>query len=395
MFPKKSTKRPHFESSDSEPEIIYQNTPTYMVIQSTEDIPITKISPFKIEQILSKKIKPKTTKKLTNGTILIEVQKTQVEEILRWETFNNIKIKTSLHQTLNSSKGVVKSSELSLCTLDEIKTNLKNQNVIDIKRISIKKNGETINTNTYILNFNIPKPPNEINVGYIKIKVETCIPNPLRCFNCQKFGHHQDRCTRPPVCGRCGENNARHTDCQKEAKCTNCKKNHPANSRDCEIWKKEKDISKIKYTQNITFPEARKLINTVTYTEISKRHIPNPNQQGHQTYENNQPITKPEVVTQLMNEMRTLIQEMKTIIKTITENKQLSKENSNTKTSTNQETQAKPNKENPKVLSSEVASTTRPSQTSPNRETIKKKTLMGRSIKIDQDQPQEQELPQK
>ena len=52
-----------------------------MVIQSTEDIPITKISLFKIEQILSKRIKPTTIKKLANGTVLIEV-KTQPEEIL-------------------------------------------------------------------------------------------------------------------------------------------------------------------------------------------------------------------------------------------------------------------------------------------------------------------------
>ena len=35
-----------------------------MVIQSTENIPITKISPFKIEQILSKQIKTTTMKKI-------------------------------------------------------------------------------------------------------------------------------------------------------------------------------------------------------------------------------------------------------------------------------------------------------------------------------------------
>ena len=57
MIMNKSTKRPLFESSDNEPEIIYQNTPTYMVIHSTKDIPITKISPFKIKQIFSKEIK--------------------------------------------------------------------------------------------------------------------------------------------------------------------------------------------------------------------------------------------------------------------------------------------------------------------------------------------------
>ena len=62
-----------------------------------------------------------------------------MEQILKWETFNNIKIKTSLHQSLNSSKGIVKSSELSLYTLEEIKTNFKNQNVTNIERITIKK----------------------------------------------------------------------------------------------------------------------------------------------------------------------------------------------------------------------------------------------------------------
>ena len=161
-----------------------------------------------------------------------------MEQILKWETFNNIKIKTSLHQSLNPSKGVVKSSELSLCTLDEIKTNLKNQNVADIKRITIKKNGETINANPYILNFNTPKPPTEINVGYMKINVKTYILNPLRCFKCQRFRHHQDRGTRPPVCGRCGKNNTRHMDCQKEAFCTNCRKKSPCKFQ--RLWSLEK-----------------------------------------------------------------------------------------------------------------------------------------------------------
>ena len=179
------------------------------------------------------------------------------------------------------------------------------------------------------------------------------------------FGHHQDRCIRPLVCGRCGKNITRYMDCQKEASYTNCRKNHPANSRDCKVWKREKDIIKIKYTKNITFPEARKMIEAVKYSEMSKRYIPSTNQQGHQTYENNQTRIKPEVITQLINVMRMLIQEMKTIIRTVTENKQFSKENSNTKDTTNHERQTKSNKENRKALSFEVASITRSPQTSP------------------------------
>ena len=90
------SKRPHFETSDSEPEIIYENTPTHMVIQSTEDIPIIKIFSFKIEQILSKQIKPTTIKKkLTNGTILIEVKK--------HKKFWNGKLSTTLKLKLTST----------------------------------------------------------------------------------------------------------------------------------------------------------------------------------------------------------------------------------------------------------------------------------------------------
>ena len=80
---------------------------------------------------------------------------------------------------------------------------------------------------------------------------------------------------------------------------------------------------------------------------------------------------KPEVITQLINEMRMLIQEMKTIIRIVTENKQFSKENTNIKDSTNHERQRKSNKENPKTLSFEVVSIARPSQTSPYEETLK------------------------
>ena len=64
------------------------------------------------------------------------------------------------------------------------------------------------------------------------------------------------------------------------------------------------------------------MIEAVKYSEILHRNIPSTNQQGYQTYENNQTGIKPEVIAQLINEIRMLIQEMKTIIRTVTENKQ-------------------------------------------------------------------------
>ena len=96
--------------------------------------------------------------------------------------------------------------------------------------------------------------------------------------------------------------------------------------------------------------------------------------------------------------MRILTQQMKTI-RTVTENKQLSKENSYTENSPNQEKQTKSNKENPNALSFEVSSIARPPQTSSYGEAIKKpppnEQRHGTKLeKISQDQPRELELPQ-
>ena len=130
-------------------------------------------------------LKQNLLKKLINDTLLIEAEKIfLLNLLLKQKYFYNLKIKVYPHNTLNLSKGVVRSPDLSLCTLDEIKNNLRGQGVTDAKQISIKRNNQIIPTNTYILNFNTPKPPTEIKIGYLITKVETYIPNPLRCHNC-------------------------------------------------------------------------------------------------------------------------------------------------------------------------------------------------------------------
>ena len=92
---------------------------------------------------------------------------------IKAKKIHNIDIKAYPHERLNTSKGVIRNGELSLCSIMEIKNELKKQNVIDAKRITIKKQNEIIETNTYILTFNDSKPPLEIKIGYTVVKVET------------------------------------------------------------------------------------------------------------------------------------------------------------------------------------------------------------------------------
>ena len=96
------------------------------------------------------------------------------------KTFHNLKIKTYPHKTLNSSKGVIRNNELSQCSREEIEAEVKNQGVTDIKRITIKKENQTIQSNTYILIFNSPTIPKEIKIDYIDEKIEQYIPNLFR-----------------------------------------------------------------------------------------------------------------------------------------------------------------------------------------------------------------------
>ena len=53
----------------------------------------------------------------------MEVDNKKYTENLIWmQTFHNLKCKTYLHDRLNTSKGVIRSRELSLATPEKIKT---------------------------------------------------------------------------------------------------------------------------------------------------------------------------------------------------------------------------------------------------------------------------------
>ena len=43
-------------------------------------------------------------------------------------------------------------------------------------------------------------------------------------------------------------------------KCVNCKGAHPSSSKDCDMWKKEKQIQKVKTERKISYPDARKIV---------------------------------------------------------------------------------------------------------------------------------------
>ncbi|XP_041369896.1 uncharacterized protein LOC121383865 [Gigantopelta aegis] len=281
-------KRVHTEVSDSSSSdeeskslnvkkskvISLKTWPRFLVIGSSDEGALKKLSPFAIQKGLEGLAgEPKTVKKLRNGSLLVECStESHSRNLLKSKMICNISIIVSPHATLNSSKGVVRSRDLEGVSEDEICENLSSQGVTSVKRIKVRRNNELVPTNTLILSFNVPTLPSSVKAGYLNIPVVPYIPNPLRCFKCQKFGHGQNTCRNRLTCARCGQFDHDSKTCQNDMICTNCKGKHFAYSRECPKWKVEKQVQQVKVEKRLTFIDARKLVESSTNVVLGKSY---------------------------------------------------------------------------------------------------------------------------
>ena len=236
----KKSKR-NLSESDSENEAA--DFPKFIVIEPLKEVCLAKFLPFLIEKVISTRASPKTVKKTRNGNLLVEVDsRRQAENILKIKTFHTTKCRAYPHEKLNTSKGVIRSRELASATEEEITSALGKQGVTNIRRISIRKGEERIQTNTDIMTFNKPRALNEVKIGYCLERVEQYVPAPLRCFKWKKYGHHREACRGRQTCAKCGEKDPDNVveDCLKEIICANCRQDHPAYTRSCVAYKKKK-----------------------------------------------------------------------------------------------------------------------------------------------------------
>lgn len=236
------------------------NFPSFIVVEATNTQNIT-LSIFGIQKLLRCAVgEVKSAKKLRNGSVLVEVcSKAQADRALKMTTWVDVPVKASPHRSLNSSKGVIRCRDFRDCDDVEVLDALRSQGVTTVKHIMSKKNGKTEPTNTFIVTFNLPTPPKFVKAAYMNLPVEPFIPNPLRCYNCQGFGHGQSTCKRKAVCARCGLEGHSDNDCHEQPHCVNCSGPHPSFSKECPEWIKQRSIVQIKTEKNISFNEAKQL----------------------------------------------------------------------------------------------------------------------------------------
>ena len=123
--------------------------------------------------------------------------------------------------------------------------------------------------------------PKFVSIFGVIRKVMQHVPDVLRCYNCQQFGHGTKFCNNLDVCVQCSKH---HTgDCFSDPLCVNCKKAHPASSKSCIFFEFHKEVNVISTFLNISKAHAvfiakqRYLQNLAPITEFGPISIETPN----------------------------------------------------------------------------------------------------------------------
>ncbi len=207
-----------------------------------------------------------------NGTILFEARTDeQIGKIKNTTQIAGLQVVVTVHPTLNLWKGVVHHEDFAAETEEDLLNFFKTYGVTELYRIGRKEQGKVILTSTLILTFDRPFLPEMIVTAFYNHRVRQYVPNTLRCFKCQRFGYTQQRCMSVnAVCAKCGSTVHDQQPCDKPPHCVNCEGDHPANDNKCPTFLREREIQKIRVTEKVSFPEAKRRFQIRNPVDLSR-----------------------------------------------------------------------------------------------------------------------------
>jgi Zn finger protein HypA/HybF involved in hydrogenase expression len=187
---------------------------------------------------------------------------------------SSLPVTVSGHASLKVCKGVISCFDLLNAPVEQIKKNMKRYKVVEVKQILSRKSGSLEPTPALIVSFALPSLQVEVKCAYYNMKVRLYIPNPMRCFKCQCYGHTQSCCTKPTTCPDCGLKEHESTQCEREHYGVNCNGDHSARFWQCPMWKREQAVMELSVTSKITPFEARRRLKPPSpYYPLSVFHL--------------------------------------------------------------------------------------------------------------------------
>ncbi|GFU07875.1 uncharacterized protein TNCV_3551861 [Trichonephila clavipes] len=167
----------------------------------------TNVSPFLIEKAITSSIgEVKSICKVRSGDLFLEVSSSnQATALKQLKNFAHLDVSVVPHSSLSFSRGVISPADFLNVSDEEILENMKAQKVWGVRRITIRWDGNGLNTKHLNLTFSKTDLPQNVKMAYIRCPVRPYVPNPLHCFQCQRYGHSKNVCRVQPTCPRCEE----------------------------------------------------------------------------------------------------------------------------------------------------------------------------------------------
>ncbi|GBO42129.1 hypothetical protein AVEN_38690-1 [Araneus ventricosus] len=216
-------KKPPFSGQSS-----IQNFESFFIIKRITDKNenFATVSPFLVEKAITGSVGiVKSTKLMRSGDLLVEVASSkQAQQILKLRSLSTISVFVKPHETLNSSKGVITCGRLLNLPIEEITQELRGQGWI------------------------------------LSLFRKAAYSQSIKVFQVLAFCHSKANCRGTLTCASCSVAGHESTGCTAVEKCVNCQGQHTSFSRFCPKWKQEKEVVTTKYQNNISFPEARRLV---------------------------------------------------------------------------------------------------------------------------------------
>lgn len=152
--------------------------------------------------------------------------------------------------------------------LNKIESDNPNIKVSEVKRFMRKiatENGDfkSVPRQLVCVSFLGTNLPKQVVINSCIFSVEPYIYPVIQCYTCLRYGHMSQQCKGKARCRDCGESHE--GECPIITKCVHCGDDHPAISKNCPEYKKQRQIKEIMAMKNISFKEAEKLYSNPNY----------------------------------------------------------------------------------------------------------------------------------
>ncbi|GFT94222.1 uncharacterized protein TNCV_3922671 [Trichonephila clavipes] len=178
-------------------KLAFFNTFRYFIMKTPDTF--TNVLPFLIEKAFNGSIgEVKSIRKMRSGDLFLEASSAkQATALINLQKLAHLDVTVAPHTTLNFSRGVISPADFLNVSTEEIKENMQAQNVCDVRHITIRRDGQVLNTKHLTLTFNTPDLPQTVKMASHPMPSPTIHPESAAMLSVPEIWTFKNSLPRP------------------------------------------------------------------------------------------------------------------------------------------------------------------------------------------------------